>query len=165
MPIILFSRPIRSGKSTELKNALPYMGKAGGIISPDIEELRYTYAVSRGTFHPLQSVREIEGETLNIGRFYFFHEGFEMARTLLEEGLNDTFDTFIVDEIGKLEMHRKEGLEPTIGNLIQHYKNPKVSGDLILVIRDFMVEELISHYALDTPKIVSDLNEWMFPKS
>jgi tRNA-binding EMAP/Myf-like protein len=46
----------------------------------------------------------------------------------------------VVDEVGKLEIEREEGLEPVISELVSYYKSEKAVGKLLLVIRDYLLK-------------------------
>lgn len=158
--IILFSRPIRSGKTTELMNALPSLGSVGGILCPDKEALRYLYSVTSKSWHPLQNPDPIEGKTLEIGRFHFFLDGFETARNLLLNDAQQGYDCLLVDEVGRLEMRDKQGLEPALGALIKGYKTNRFKGNMLLVVRDFLIDEVKSFYELEDSRVVNDLKAW-----
>ncbi|HCS20100.1 MAG TPA: hypothetical protein DIW47_05980 [Bacteroidetes bacterium] len=159
--IILFSRPVRSGKTTELMHAYPLLGSVGGVLCPDKGELCWLYSISEKFWDPLQSPRAIRGETLEIGRFHFFMDGFENARNLLLRDAEQGFDWLIVDEVGKLEMRNKQGLEPALGQLISGYKSGQYQGKLLLVVRDFLVNEVKSYYGLPDCEVIDTLQPWI----
>jgi len=58
----------------------------------------------------------------------------------------------IIDEIGRLELNQNKGLEPALGVVINKFINKEVSGNLILVIRDYLLEECIEKYQLQEAK-------------
>jgi molybdopterin-guanine dinucleotide biosynthesis protein A len=78
----------------------------------------------------------------------FSGTGFHHARQLLSQSLQHQYSWTIADEIGKLELERKEGLEPAVSELVHHYKTGKATGKLLLVVRDYLLQEVIRHYAL-----------------
>ncbi|MHB1278604.1 MAG: hypothetical protein ACYC1Q_09400 [Bacteroidia bacterium] len=158
--ILLFSRPIRSGKTTELMHAHTLLGKVGGVLCPDKGELRWLYSISEKFWYPLQCPKAIPGETLEIGRFHFFIDGFKSARDLLLRDADQGFDWLIVDEIGKLEIRDQQGLEPALSQLISGYKSGRYQGNLLLVVRDFLVDEVKSYYGLPDCEVIDKLQPW-----
>lgn len=157
---MIFSRPIRSGKTTELKAAIPYMGKVNGILCPDRDDVRYLYDISAQKTYPLETTEPLETTSFELGRFHFLYTGFEKARKILLDTLYEQADWTIVDEVGKLEMQRNAGLEPALSQLIGHFKDGRQSGNLLLVVRDFLLERAIEHYALQEAIVTADMSAW-----
>lgn len=159
--IWILSRPIRSGKTTEILNTLPYLGKVDGILCPDKEDLRYAYSIAEQQYLPLQVTKShAPSDSIQIGRFYFLKEGFLSAQQILLDTLNKSLDWVIVDEIGKLEYQRNEGLEPALSAFINHHLKSSEATHILLVIRDFLLEDIIAHYQLQEAHIVHDLKQW-----
>ncbi len=159
--ILIFSRPIRSGKTTELRNALPNLPGCEGILCPDREGLRRLYCIAEDREYPFQVAEAIPGQTTEIGRFHFTNQGFEKARSVLEDAASQIPAFCIVDEIGKLEIRRKSGLEPAVSKLIEAYRSSGKQATLVLVVRDFLLEEVRNYYDLYSYNLISQLEPWL----
>lgn len=120
--------------------------KMTGILTPDQNGLRMLYNISEKRYYPLQ----VNGDTAGvaIGRFVFDPEGFQKARHALTDALTQEVEWLVVDEIGRLEMDRGSGLEPAVSKVIEHFKTNPARGNLLLVIRDYLLNDAISHYGL-----------------
>lgn len=151
--IYILSQPIRTGKTTLLMNWINTRQNIGGILTPDADGRRKLYDISSQTYYDLQLDDDAPG--LNIGRFVFDPEVFITARDILSQSLNGQYEWVVADEIGRLEMDRKEGLEPVISQLILYYKTHPASGSLLLVIRDYLLQNAIGYYGLQDATIVS----------
>jgi nucleoside-triphosphatase THEP1 len=61
----------------------------------------------------------------------------------------------VIDEIGPLELSGR-GLEPMVSTILENYeRSPKQH--LVLVVRDYLLEKVISHYHL-RDQILTDHN-------
>lgn len=158
--IWIFSRPIRSGKTTEILQTLAFFRRVDGILCPDKKGLRYGFAIADQRYFPLQIEDETSEPSTSIGRFHFSKEGFHECQNILGTCRNKELDWIIVDEIGKLEYLRNEGLEPELSSLIHHHKMNTSQTQLLLVVRDFLLDEIIAHYGLQEAEIIHDLTQW-----
>ncbi|MES2690963.1 MAG: NTP transferase domain-containing protein [Bacteroidota bacterium] len=146
--IYLLSQPIQTGKTSLLFKWAQLQKNVAGILTPDVNGKRKLYDMEGKTYSHLQLNEGDEGIT--IGRFVFDEAIFEKARQLLDECVNTTAEWIVVDEIGRLELDRKEGLEPAVGKLISEFKQHARPGKkLLLVVRDYLLNEVIAHYQLE----------------
>ncbi len=146
--IYILSQPIHSGKTTLLQNWLKGQANVAGILTPDINDIRKVYDIADNTYYDLQTDETYTGELISIGKYKFSAAGFEKARDILIRSANSRPDWLLVDEVGKLEIEQQTGLEPALSQIIDLYKiNP--TGGLLLVIRDYLLEQAICHYNLD----------------
>lgn len=118
-----------------------------GILTPDVDGLRKLYDISRKTYYPLQQETANEHCTV-IGRFVFDNKGFELAQEILNGAMSHK-GWVLVDEVGRLEMNHHRGLEPGLSTLIERVKNAPDAPNLLLVIRDYLLEEATTYYGLD----------------
>ncbi len=144
--IYIFSQPIKTGKTTLLKNWVDKQNNIAGILTPDINEVRMLYNISQKTYHTLQV--DTEENAIKIGRFLFDKNGFELAKSILSQSLQSQCSWVIVDEVGRLEINQHNGLEPTLTKIINAYKNKQSSGNLLLVVRDYLLHEVINYYQI-----------------
>ena len=71
--------------------------------------------------------------TVTVGPFIFDEEVFQWARHELEE--SERVDYLIIDEIGPLEIKRKQGLEPSFSQALSNLCSPDTSQCVLVVAR------------------------------
>ncbi|MEZ4722809.1 MAG: nucleoside-triphosphatase [Flavobacteriales bacterium] len=160
--IVILTGPVHSGKSTTLYEWFVFQ-KLGnkvirGIVNPELNgRKRFINAFTKEQFEMLAD--ENEADVIEIGKFTFSAKSFEKARETLFQQSALASDYFIVDEIGKLEL-LGGGLEPEVSRLLSRIDDLNI-GTVILVVRDFLVDEVIAYFNLRSPKIVTQfqLNE------
>lgn len=143
--IFILSQPVQTGKTTVLQKWLQNKD-ISGILTPDVNGKRVLFDVAEKTTYELEL--NVNSEGIKVGKFVFSHDTFDLAKSILRKQKNAGHDWLVVDEVGKLEIERQEGLEPVITELIGHYKREDVKGNLLLVIRDYLLETAIAHYEL-----------------
>lgn len=153
--IILFSRPIRSGKTTELMNWVKTQDSIGGFLTPDVADKRCLYLIQNKSFHPFETDSQ-EVDFISIGKFHFLQSAFETGTSQILKDAK-TCKYLVLDEIGKLEMIRQTGWESALRNLFKI--KDQHTFKLIVVVRDFLLQEFITHYKLDNPLIVHSLKD------
>jgi molybdopterin-guanine dinucleotide biosynthesis protein A/nucleoside-triphosphatase THEP1 len=152
--IYIYSQPIQTGKTTRLQNWVNAHKQMGGILTPDINGSRKLFRINTNETHDFQQANDTNA--ISIGRFHFNASKFELARNTLYQDLNQQLKWIVVDEIGRLEMDRKEGLEPAIGNIISQYQHPNSFPKLLLVVRDYLLRDAISHYHLHNAMVLDN---------
>lgn len=145
--ICILSEPIRSGKTTALMQWVKQQTHVAGFLTPDADDLRKLYDLASQKIYDLQ-VPAAHDNTVHIGHFDFDKAVFAHAQQLMRDALNNDPAWLVIDEIGRLELDRKEGLEPALSEVIRHYNAGKGTGRLLLVIRDYLLEPCIAHYQL-----------------
>lgn len=149
--IYIFTDAIHTGKTTVLQNWMRNKHiKAGGILTPDRDGKRWIYDISRDEWHILQVEKGHPlPDSVVIGKFRFSRNAFKLAQGILLRSAQEDPDWVIVDEVGMLELHRKTGLEPSLSEIINIYKSGQQKGNLLLVIRNYLVEETINVFGLN----------------
>lgn len=145
--IYILSEPIQTGKTTLLLNWISNQSSVAGILTPDVDGKRKLFDIQHHTYHNLQLNETDEG--IRIGRFVFDKSVFEIARNIIRNAINEQPDWIIIDEIGRLEMDRKEGLEPDLSYLIDTFKTLNTHTKLLLVIRDYLLEDAKKYYGIE----------------
>jgi len=153
--IYLFTAPVRSGKTTQLLDWSATRNDVGGFLTPDKDGLRILYDVQKKIVHPFQADEESKEDTVAIGRFCFLKQGFEAGKTLLRNVISNPVPWFIVDEVGKLEIEQGKGFEPELSATIAHYHQEKETGNLLLLIRDSLLNKAIDQYKLQGATILT----------
>lgn len=153
--ILLFSRPIRSGKTTDLCRAFGNTKGVGGFLTPDREGIRMLYDLQTSHWHSFEVLPNSSEPALAIGKFLFAQAAFKKAKALLKTEC----ELLIVDEVGKLETLHHSGLEPELTLLIEAYRLGRRKGRLLLVVRDTLLDAVVAKYGLEDAPVNASLEE------
>lgn len=146
--INILTGPTQSGKTTRLITWVKFHKHIAGILSPVLNNQRYLYSILKNDYRRLEApVTEImDDEIISIGKYSFLQSAFSWARKELTKAIEVNPSWLIIDEIGPLEMSGK-GLEPAVSKVLKKFKR-SADHRLILVVRERMLEEVISGYQL-----------------
>jgi len=149
MKIEIVTGPIRTGKTTGLKERLKMLN-AGGVLSPVIDGKRYFLNVLTEQIWPMETEANKDGKGyLKVGRFQFSGEAFQKAHQTIVEHLSKGLDYLVIDEIGPLELTGK-GLDTAL-KMILHLAPSIV---LILVVRESLVDDVVTNYQLQNYTVI-----------
>lgn len=152
MSVVIFSREIHTGKTTELFEWLAGKKGIGGILMPDVNGRRMFYDIATGKYFPAQVDDAHSLPTLTAGPFRFDKAAFEQANNLLIEA-GESHALVIIDEAGKLEM-RDAGFSKALRLLLD--KDP----DLLIVVRTGLLEAVINKFGLQQARIINTLSNF-----
>ncbi len=156
MNIVIFSNPIRSGKTTRLQQWCDQKKNIAGILMPDINGKRNILDIKTAATFEIEcsDPENTDKELVNIGRYYFYWEAFEKANSMLLQEITQMGDWLIIDEVGKLEIIGK-GFYPAVKAIITaaSYKN------LLLVVREGLCEAVVSFFKITDYKLINDLDD------
>ena len=152
--IHILSEPVHSGKSTLLMNWCNRQNSVAGVLMPDVDGSRKLYDIATKTYHDFQITEKQEGGTIDICKWNFDESVFQLGRDILLNAAKQKPDWLILDEVGKLEMNRNTGFEPAVKGLIEIYKQETGKAKLLLVIRDYMLEQSFAHYGLNKDMVL-----------
>ena len=160
MSIIIFSRPIHSGKTTELLQWCDQQKNISGILMPDINGNRKIMDIkTREVFDIECTDAENTNEPITtIGKYNFYTAAFEKANLILVNALSQKTDWLIIDEAGILELGGK-GFYPAIKKAAELYNNKNSSGNLLITVRDSLCEEMIHFFKLGDCRVIHSLEE------
>ena len=160
MSILIFSKPIHSGKTTELKEWSALQKNIGGILMPDINGLRHMQNIRTGDIFVTQCIDQenTKEELETIGRFQFYARSFRKANEILLNEILLAPDWLIIDEVGRLEIE-KGGFFPALQELIPRYSDTKMKGTLLVVIRETLLETVCGFFELKTPRVIHSLDD------
>jgi nucleoside-triphosphatase THEP1 len=144
--IYILSGAVQSGKTTALMQWAAGRERIGGFLSPDVEGLRRLFTLRDRQLRPFQVAGEGE-ETVAVGKFRFHASAFEQGRQALLADSRAGLDWLVIDEIGKLELAGR-GFEPAAGQVIRRFQEEEGEGKLLLVVRDYLLEEVVRRYGL-----------------
>jgi len=155
--IFILSKAIQTGKTTALMQWCKTQKNIAGILTPDIEGNRKLFDIEKKTFYEFEVKNPLPTDEITpIGKFNFHTQIFAKAQQIIT---NSNADYLIIDEIGRLELNQNKGLEPALSKVISTYTNHQAKGCLILVIRDYLLEDCIKKYQLQQAKIIQDTAE------
>jgi nucleoside-triphosphatase THEP1 len=160
MSIFIFSRPIHSGKTSDLLKWCNLQKNIRGVLMPDIDGSRkilnlYTKEIfAIECTNPLQTKEPLTA----IGPFYFYTAAFERANQILIQALSQDPGWLVIDEAGKLELDRKGFYSPLV-SAAAFYSNGKNKGNLLITVRDSLCDAVISFFKLQNTRIIHHLEE------
>lgn len=152
--IHILSEPVHSGKSTLLMNWCQKQPSVTGVLMPDVDGSRKLYDIAVKQYHDFQVMEKQPDGTIDICKWSFDESIFQLGRELLLEAAKQRPDWLILDEVGKLEMDKNTGFEPAVKELVEIYKQDTGNAKLLLVIRDYMLEQSFAHYGLDQSMVL-----------
>lgn len=160
MSIFIYSRPVHSGKTTTLLNWCAHQQNLGGILMPDINGSRKIMdLVTKEVFDIECPDPENSPEHLTqVGRFYFYTAAFDRANSILLKLVIQDLNWLLIDEAGKLELSGK-GFDPAIRKAIEKFHDVQEKGNLLISVRDYLVEDVIGHYNITNYKIIGQLED------
>jgi nucleoside-triphosphatase len=152
MSVIIFSREIRSGKTSELFNWLIDKKDVAGILMPDHNGKRMFYDIKERTFFPAQAEPGQTTNIIEVGAYVFDINAFAKANEVLEKTLSSPHAWIVIDEVGKLEINDK-GFSKILRSLIGENLN------LLIVVRSSLVDVVKEKFSLESSRIISSLEE------
>ena len=137
---------VRSGKTTLLMRWMEQHPRAHGIITPDIEGIRFFLHYPEKKLIKMQETDHAK-ETIKVGRFLFSKESFDQVNQLLINDINLS-TWIIIDEIGPLELKGK-GLFPAFEYALKS-KHKKI----LIVVRSNLLERIIEEFGLEGASVI-----------
>ncbi|WP_452232428.1 nucleoside-triphosphatase [Lacinutrix sp. MEBiC02595] len=152
--IYILTGAIRSGKTSALLDWSKTRNDVDGLLCPDNEDgKRYFLKVKSKKEFELETESESE-DVIRIGHFKFLKSAFKESNDYLISIASEAENKYlIIDEIGKLEL-RNEGLHRSAEALISRFKRDN-SQHVILVVRDYLLDAVLKHYAISEYKILT----------
>jgi nucleoside-triphosphatase len=160
MRIHIFSRPIHSGKTSELLAWCSRHKNIAGILMPDIDGLRKILDLETNQFFDIQCADpgNTADSLTSVGRFHFYTTAFEKANSILINALAKSPDWMVIDEAGKLELDGK-GFYEALKKLVSFYSDPDTSGNLLITVRDSLCFEMIAFFNIKHFRVIYSLEE------
>lgn len=158
MSIYVFSRPINSGKTTELLQWSNKQKNIYGVLMPDINGSRKMLDLHTKNIFDIEytnSSNTAEPLTI-IGRFRFYTAAFDKANQIIIDALAQNPAWLVIDEAGKLEIDGK-GFYPSIIKAAEFYNNNP--GNLLVTVREGLLAEVVSYFNLAEYKLIHQLDD------
>lgn len=151
--IYILSEGKQKGKTTALRLWSENRTDIGGFLTPDKDNKRVLLNIHSCVVSPFELDPNDDHEfCVHIGKFVLDKEAFiEISEEVLEQSYDPEFNYIIIDEIGKLEL-KDEGFHLLFENLT---KRDDLKADIIVIIRDTLLEEVIEKYKLKNYKVIS----------
>lgn len=158
MSIYIFSRPIHSGKTTELLLWCNRQQNIAGILMPDIDGSRKILDLNSKEIFDIECADTINtNEPLtSVGRFHFYTAAFEKANLIITHALTKNHDWLIIDEAGKLELEGK-GFYESIVKAVEFFQNKQTTGNLLITVRDSLCEEVTLFFKIKSGRVIQQL--------
>jgi nucleoside-triphosphatase len=154
--IIIFSKPIHSGKTTSLMHWCKEKKNVKGILMPEVNGTKYFYDIEQKEYFNAEFLNDpkLDDDLQIIGKYHFSNAAFKKANEIIIHALNKKNDLIIIDEIGKLELQEK-GFHSSLKSIL------KLSSDinLLIVVRDTLIKEVTDFYQISHYRIISALDE------
>jgi nucleoside-triphosphatase THEP1 len=146
--IHILTGPVQSEKTTRLFNWVQTQRSCAGILSPIIDNRRHLFSILANVSRCLEvhDNHSMNGNTVSIGQYQFSEQIFIWAREQLKQAAQARKKWLIIDEIGPLELDGK-GLEPAVSQILKYYHRSE-ENQLIVVVRDRILENVITYYQL-----------------
>lgn len=160
MSIFIFSRPIHSGKTTELRQWCDKQKNIAGILMPDIDGRRKIIDLQTKKTFDIECTDPANTKELlaSVGRFHFYTSLFEKGNSIIEDALDQTYDWLIIDEVGKLELQKK-GFYKSIAKAIEDYQGTKENSNLLITVRESLCKEVILFFKIKDPRVIHQLDD------
>lgn len=160
MSIYIFSRPIHSGKTTELQQWCDQQKNIAGILMPDINGSRKILDLQTKNIFDIEcsDASKTKEQLTAVGRFHFYTAAFEKANTIILAALNQMPAWLVIDEAGKLELQGK-GFYQAIVHAVDLYSDDQVTGNLLITVRESLCNEVISFFKIKDAQVIHRLQD------
>ena len=160
MSIYIFSRPVHSGKTTELLDWCNRQKNIAGILMPDIDGSRKMFNIDTREVFDAECINaaNTKRSLTCIGKFNFYSAAFKKANSLLLLALSKNLDWLVLDEAGKLELNCN-GFYESIVKAVEIYSSDSISGNLLITVRESLCKEVISFFNIKNARIIHHLED------
>jgi nucleoside-triphosphatase THEP1 len=160
MSIYIFSRPVHSGKTTELMQWCGGQKNIAGIVMPDMNGSRKIIDLQTKTVFDIEYTGADDPELplTHVGRFHFYTAVFDKANEILLAALDQPPHWLVIDEAGKLELECK-GFYRSIIKAVELYNNENFSGNLLITVRESLLAEVIDFFNIKNFQVITQLKD------
>lgn len=150
--IFILTGPVGSGKTTRLLDWALKTDDVYGIATPVIRNNRMIFNISSLEVFAMEA-EEHAVDKISIGKYDFNPYAFEKAVNIIEEAIRLDKGFIVIDEIGPLEL-QGHGFSKILKNILS---NDKRNYNLVLVIRERLLEETLSHFGIVNYKMFKEI--------
>ncbi|MBL7701071.1 MAG: hypothetical protein JNM14_02375 [Ferruginibacter sp.] len=158
MSIYIFSRPIHSGKTTELLHWCNKQKNIAGVLMPDVDGSRKILDLQTKEIFDIEctDAGDTKKQLTSVGRYHFYTAAFEKGNAIITKALLQNPDLLIIDEAGKLELEGK-GFYESIIKAVEFFENEKTAGNLLITVRESLCEEVITFFKIEDCQVIHRL--------
>ncbi len=162
MSIYIFSRPVHSGKTTELVQWCSQQKSIAGILMPDIEGSRKILDLYTKEVFDIEctEVANTKERLTSVGRFHFYTAAFDKANAIVLAALSRAPDWLAIDEVGKLELEGK-GFYESIVKSVELYNDGQFAGNLLFTVRESLFSEVVLFFNMKDIHVIHHLEDLM----
>lgn len=153
--VYILTGPVGIGKSTLLKQFTQSSSLCGGFITEAKENnqrIAHLLPQKQPVNFSISTDTPIE-DIVRVGKFSFSKEAFVTTWNHIQNQ-SSTFEWYIFDEVGKLEINQNEGFEPELTDFIAN-----LNQRWVFVVRSSLLEAFKEKYPLRNVKI--NMGPWM----
>lgn len=153
--IFVLSDKIGCGKTTYLSKSVSADPDCfSGVLAPVYRGKRYLYLINEKQQVELEysGIDEEDESVISVGKHKFIKSAFDKANKSIIAGLSISNKIMIIDELGPLELARQGLYESIIAVLNSNISEISI---LLLIIREKLLDEVISFFNLSPIKIFS----------
>ena len=160
MSIYIFSRPVHSGKTTELLEWSLRQNNIAGIVMPDIANSRKIVDLQTKAVFDIECTDAAHSRALltTVGRFNFYTAAFDKANAIITDALKQPPHWLVIDEAGKLELEEK-GFYTSIRSAVEVYSNEKICGNLLITVRESLLTGVIAFFKIKNVRVITQLKD------
>ena len=160
MSIIIFSKPIHSGKTTQLMHWCKMQKTCGGILMPDVDGQRKMFDIDKKSYFKLECKSPISSneKTIEIGKYLFYQSAFDTANQVITEALSAVTEFIVIDEVGMLEINQK-GFYTSVKQLTDISNAGNLKSKVILAVRDVFVADVVACFNILKYKTTESLTD------
>lgn len=148
MNILIFSKPIHSGKTTALMSWSKQQN-CGGVLMPNVSGNKLFFDIGNKQYFESSALHTNE---IQIGKYKFSTSAFIQANDIIIKASTQSIDYLIIDEVGLLEL-RKEGFYDAVNYLLTKKSSHNFKGNIVLVVRDSLLKDVVDFFNINTYKL------------
>jgi nucleoside-triphosphatase THEP1 len=149
--VYILTGPVHSGKSTALKNWLDNKSESqGGFLH--LGSPKALFMLNDKEYFPFEKDKTTTTNDVLVGKYIFSSIAFDKMNDELKVLKQRKPSIIVIDEIGKLEL-KGAGIDHGLRHFISTIPTFS-SSTIILVARDYLLEEVIEKYALENAKVI-----------
>lgn len=146
-PFVVLSDEVQAGKSSLLLKWVNSVDCCTGFITPRREGKMFLYSIGENSWLPYEMEPQSEG-TIRVGRYHLNENTITKASLMIQNYSENPSGHFIIDEVGRLEIHHHRGFEPAFSALMEKVFNPAsvIQHSICVVVRKSLLDDFCQKY-------------------
>jgi nucleoside-triphosphatase THEP1 len=159
--VIILTGEKQTGKTTFLQEWSEGRNDVAGLLTPVMDGKRCFYDIVKKEYFEMESVSESD-RRLSVGKYFFLEEAFNNAADrLLAMSTVENINYLIIDEIGPLEIEKKQGLYDCFIEIL----DKPFQYVLIVIVRPTLIETISTivdqHHKTSVVMTINELTEYL----